>query len=154
VLTLDTTLYRKYAGANGLSLQPRLVLQRKDGEGRAEFMNPHYDPEFDREFLFSRLKCLEIAVEPGLNLLDHPAVGTFGFYHDEGCARAVTKQVGGPTALFPPDKFGDVVEVHRLDSYVTRDSIELFLQDVPPERTDGRRDQLHEVLGSSIEIHD
>jgi FRG domain len=246
---LIPTLYRKYAGMSGLSRRSRLVLQRRDGKGQVEFVNPHYDPEFNREFLFSRLKCLEVAtlierrfpgfpreinagalaqhyglptpfldftenltvaaffathrlidgrwepsrtgigviyviqpsededdllffeigiqplprpfaqkgsllyVEPGLNLLDHPAVGTFGFYHDESCSRAVAKQAGGPEALFPPDEFGNLFEAHKLDSYVTRDSIELFLQDVPPELKDGRRDQLHEGLGSSIEIH-
>jgi hypothetical protein len=245
---LVPTLYRKYADVSGLSLRSRLVLRRSDGEERLEFVNPHYDPEFDKEFSFSRLKCLEVAtlieqrfpdfprainaealcqhyglstpfldftenltvaaffathrlidgrwepsrtgtgvmyviqppedkdhllffeigiqplarpfaqkgsllyVEPGLNLLDHPAVGTFGFYHDESCSRAVAKQAGGPDALYPPDKFGDLIAAHKIDTYVTRDSIELFLQDVPPELKEGRRDQLRGVLGSSIEI--
>jgi hypothetical protein len=91
-------------------------------------------------------------VEPGLNLLDHPAVRAFGFRHDEGCSRTVAKQLGGPQALFPDDKFGDLIEAHKLDTYVTRDSIERFLQDVPSEFKDDRRKELRELLGSSTEF--
>jgi hypothetical protein len=84
--------------------------------------------------------------------LDHPAVRAFGFRHDEGCSRTVAKQLGGPQALFPDDKFGDLIEAHKLDTYVTRDSIERFLQDVPSEFKDDRRKELRELLGSSTEF--
>lgn len=90
-------------------------------------------------------------VRHDLNILSLPYVQCFGFVHNETAARDIATRVGGPERLFPPDKFADIVESHRSDTYVKRHAIDLFLDEPPRPNRDERERRLLSVL-AGIEV--
>jgi FRG domain len=86
-----------------------------------------------------------------LNMLSLPYVQSFGFAHDEVAAREISKKVGGAKGIFPPDKFGDLVESHRDDTYLTQQAINLYLDDPPRPNRQEREQRLISALGD-VEI--
>jgi hypothetical protein len=245
---LVPSLYHSFPALSTKALSPETVLRRKDNGQRVIATNPHYDQEFDRAYVFSRLKCLEVgellqasfpdfpreidapalcqhyglptpfmdftenllvaaffathslrscAWEPcstgngvlylldvdaartddqlfyeigyqplprpyaqrgslffvphGLNMLSLPYLQCFGFAHNETIARDIATRIGGPERLFPPDKFADLVESHRHDTYVIQAAIDLFLDAPPRPNRDERERRLLSVL-AGIEV--
>jgi len=247
---LVPSLYHPFPELSAKTLSPQIVLQREDKSHRVIATNPHYSWDFDRAFVFSRLKCIEVGellrasfpafprevdaaalcqhyglptpymdftedllvaaffathslrssgwepcstangvlylidvdaartdeqlfyeigyqplprpfaqkgslffVRHDLNMLSLPYVQCFGFVHNEIIARDIANKVGGQERLFPPDKFADLVESHRNDTYVKRDAIDLFLDEpTRPNRNERERRLLSLLAG--IEIRD
>jgi hypothetical protein len=245
---LVPSLYQGFPELSAKALSPETVLQRKDDGHRVIAANPHYSQEFDRAYVFSRLKCIEVGellqanfrdfpreidapalcqhyglptpfmdftenllvaaffathrlrsgvwepcatgrgvlylldadaarnddqlfyeigyqplprpfaqkgslffIPHDLNMLSLPYVQCFGFVHNDTIARGIAARVGGPEGLFPPDKFADLVESHRQDTYIKRHAIDLFLDQPPRPNRDEREHRLLSVL-AGIEV--
>jgi hypothetical protein len=69
---LIPSLYHGFPELSAKALSPETVLRRKDGGQRVIAANPHYNQDFDRAYVFSRLKCLEVGELLQSNFSDFP----------------------------------------------------------------------------------
>ena len=91
-------------------------------------------------------------VRHDLNMLSLPYVQCFGFMHNETTARDIAAKVGGPKRLFPPDKFADLVQSHRHDTYVKQTAIDLYICDDQPGQNRDQREHRLLALLTGLEI--
>jgi hypothetical protein len=69
---LVPSLYQSFPELSAKTLSPETVLQRKDDGHRVIATNPHYSREFDRAYVFSRLKCIEVGELLQANFQEFP----------------------------------------------------------------------------------